>query len=211
MLGPGSIGHHAMLHGCTVGDGSLVGIPAVILNRVVIGRHCLIGANALIPEGRIIPDRSLVLGSPGRVVRQLSDEEVAGLMRSAAGYVEKSRIYRDSLVAVERDPATAALARTNVRATGLAVQVVAAAVEGYLVGGGRPFDVVWFDPPYDVPNRVVERQVGLVAASWLAPDGLVVVERSARDMPFAWPDVLGARWHRRYGETTLYFATKEPA
>ena len=115
------------------------------------------------------------------------------------------------VVAVERDPATAALARTNVRATGLAVQVVAAAVEGYLVGGGRPFDVVWFDPPYDVPNRVVERQVGLVAASWLAPDGLVVVERSARDMPFAWPDVLGARWHRRYGETTLYFATKEPA
>ena len=115
------------------------------------------------------------------------------------------------VVAVERDQATAALARTNVRATGLAVQVVAAAVEGYLVGGGRPFDVVWFDPPYDVPNRVVERQVGLVAASWLAPDGLVVVERSARDMPFAWPDVLGARWHRRYGETTLYFATKEPA
>ena len=53
--------------------------------------------------------------------------------------------------------------------------------------------------------------MGLVAASWLAPDGLVVVERSARDMPFAWPDVLGARWHRRYGETTLYFATKEPA
>lgn len=95
-----TIGHHAMLHGCTVGDGSLVGIHAVILNRVVIGRNCLIGANALIPEGRVIPDRSLVLGSPGRVVRQLTDEEVEGLMRSAAGYVDKSRLYRDSLQAV---------------------------------------------------------------------------------------------------------------
>lgn len=98
-----TIGHHAMLHGCTVGDGSLVGIHAVILNRVVIGRNCLIGANALIPEGRVIPDRSLVLGSPGRVVRQLTDEEVEGLMRSAAGYVDKSRLYRDSLQAVPRD------------------------------------------------------------------------------------------------------------
>ncbi|MCR6666992.1 MAG: gamma carbonic anhydrase family protein [Methyloversatilis sp.] len=97
-----TIGHHAMLHGCTVGDGSLVGIHAVILNRVVIGRNCLIGANALIPEGRVIPDRSLVLGSPGRVVRQLTDEEVDGLMRSAAGYVEKSRLYRDSLQAAPR-------------------------------------------------------------------------------------------------------------
>ena len=98
-----TIGHHAMLHGCTVGDGSLVGIHAVILNRVVIGRNCLIGANALIPEGRVIPDRSLVLGSPGRVVRQLTDEEVEGLMRSAAGYVDKSRLYRDSLQAVPGD------------------------------------------------------------------------------------------------------------
>ncbi|MFX7329487.1 hypothetical protein ABTI69_22100, partial [Acinetobacter baumannii] len=69
----------------------------------VIGRNCLIGANALIPEGRVIPDRSLVLGSPGRVVRQLTDEEVEGLMRSAAGYVDKSRLYRDSLQAVPRD------------------------------------------------------------------------------------------------------------
>jgi carbonic anhydrase/acetyltransferase-like protein (isoleucine patch superfamily) len=97
-----TIGHHAMLHGCTVGDGSLVGIHAVILNRVVIGRNSLIGANALIPEGRVIPDLSLVLGSPGRVVRQLTDEEVDGLMRSASGYVEKSRLYRDSLQAVPR-------------------------------------------------------------------------------------------------------------
>ncbi|WP_374335200.1 gamma carbonic anhydrase family protein [Methyloversatilis sp.] len=98
-----TIGHHAMLHGCTVGDGSLVGIHAVILNRVVIGRHCLIGANALIPEGRVIPDRSLVLGSPGRVVRQLSDEEVVWLMQSAAGYVEKARLYGASLKSARRD------------------------------------------------------------------------------------------------------------
>lgn len=115
------------------------------------------------------------------------------------------------VVAVERDRATASLARTNARSTGLAVDVVAAAVDAYLAGAGRPFDVVWFDPPYDVPNTVVERHIARVAESWLAPDGLVVVERSARDMPFAWPEVLGTRWDRRYGETTLYFATKEPA
>ena len=98
-----TIGHHAMLHGCTVGDGSLVGIHAVILNRVVIGRNCLIGANALIPEGRVIPDRSLVVGSPGRIVRELSDEEVAALMSGSAQYVEKARHYRTGLKVVPRD------------------------------------------------------------------------------------------------------------
>ncbi|WP_018410268.1 gamma carbonic anhydrase family protein [Methyloversatilis thermotolerans] len=92
-----TIGHHAMLHGCTVGDGSLIGIHAVVLNGAVIGRHCLIGANALIPEGRIIPDRSLVLGSPGKVVRTLGDDEVERLMRSASGYVDKAALYRDTL------------------------------------------------------------------------------------------------------------------
>lgn len=89
-----TIGHHAMLHGCTIGDGSLIGIKAVVMNRAVIGRNCLIGANALIPEGRVIPERSLVVGSPGRIVRELTDEEVAALMEGSAQYVAKAKLYR---------------------------------------------------------------------------------------------------------------------
>ena len=94
IIGPSvSVGHLVMLHGCTIGEGSLVGIKSVILNQAVIGRECLIGANSLIPEGKIIPDRSLVIGSPGKVVRTLSDEEVAGLYRSAAQYVDNAQRY----------------------------------------------------------------------------------------------------------------------
>ncbi|MDP2132365.1 MAG: gamma carbonic anhydrase family protein [Sulfuritalea sp.] len=89
-----TVGHLVMLHGCTIGDESLIGIKSVILNRAVIGRHCIIGANSLIPEGKVIPDRSLVMGSPGKVVRQLSDEEVARLVPAAHGYVENARRYR---------------------------------------------------------------------------------------------------------------------
>jgi carbonic anhydrase/acetyltransferase-like protein (isoleucine patch superfamily) len=89
-----TVGHQVMLHGCTIGDESLIGIKSVILNRAVIGRHCIIGANSLIPEGKVIPDRSLVMGSPGKVVRQLSDEEVARLVPAAQGYVENARRYR---------------------------------------------------------------------------------------------------------------------
>jgi carbonic anhydrase/acetyltransferase-like protein (isoleucine patch superfamily) len=92
-----TVGHMAMLHGCTIGQGSLIGIKAVVLNRAQIGNHCLIGANALIPEGKLIPDRSLVLGSPGKVVRQLTDEEVARLLASARHYVDNWRRYRASL------------------------------------------------------------------------------------------------------------------
>jgi carbonic anhydrase/acetyltransferase-like protein (isoleucine patch superfamily) len=88
-----SVGHQAMLHGCTIGDGSLVGIKALVLNHAVIGRDCLIGANALVTEGKIVPDRSLVLGSPGKVVRTLSDEEISGLRAIAAHYVENARHY----------------------------------------------------------------------------------------------------------------------
>jgi carbonic anhydrase/acetyltransferase-like protein (isoleucine patch superfamily) len=92
-----TVGHMAMLHGCTVGEGSLIGIKAVVLNRAVIGAHCLIGANTLIPEGKVIPDRSLVIGSPGRVVRQLTDEETARLLASARHYVDNWRRYRTGL------------------------------------------------------------------------------------------------------------------
>jgi carbonic anhydrase/acetyltransferase-like protein (isoleucine patch superfamily) len=92
-----SVGHQAMLHGCTIGDGSLIGIKALILNHAVIGRECLIGANALVTEGKVIPDRSLVMGSPGKIVRTLSDEEVAGLRAIAAHYVANARRYLTDL------------------------------------------------------------------------------------------------------------------
>jgi carbonic anhydrase/acetyltransferase-like protein (isoleucine patch superfamily) len=88
-----TVGHMVMLHGCTIGDGSLIGIKAVILNHAVIGRECLIGANTLIAEGKRIPDRSLVVGSPGKVLRPLTDDEVARLRRMAGQYVENARRY----------------------------------------------------------------------------------------------------------------------
>lgn len=91
-----TVGHLAMLHGCTVGEGSLIGIKAVVLNRAIIGKHCLIGANSLIPEGKVIPDRSLVMGSPGKVIRELTDEEVDNLLRSAQSYMNNwKRFSRD--------------------------------------------------------------------------------------------------------------------
>ena len=95
-----SVGHLVMLHGCTIGEGSLIGIKSVVLNRAVIGRDCLIGANALITEGKVIPDRSLVLGSPGKVVRQLTDEEVAQQRWIADHYVENARRYLSELRAM---------------------------------------------------------------------------------------------------------------
>ena len=84
-----TIGHQAMLHGCTIGDGSLIGIQAVILNGAVIGKGCLVGAGAIVTEGKVFPDRSLILGAPARVARVLSDEDVEKLLRSAATYVER--------------------------------------------------------------------------------------------------------------------------
>lgn len=97
-LGRGvTVGHKAMLHGCEIGDHSLIGIGSVILNRARIGKHCIIGANALVAEGKVIPDRSLVLGTPGRVVRPISDDDIAALERSAAHYVEKGQQYLESL------------------------------------------------------------------------------------------------------------------
>jgi carbonic anhydrase/acetyltransferase-like protein (isoleucine patch superfamily) len=89
-----TIGHHAMLHGCSVGEGSLIGIKSTILNHAKIGKHCLIGAHALITEGKEIPDRSLVMGSPGKVIRQLTDEEVQRLMENALHYVKNFQRYR---------------------------------------------------------------------------------------------------------------------
>ncbi len=91
-----TIGHLVMLHGCTIGDGSLIGIGSIILNRTRIGKNCLIGANTLIPEGKDIPDYSMVLGSPGKVVRTLTEEESAALQLSSDSYVENwKRFSRD--------------------------------------------------------------------------------------------------------------------
>ena len=86
-----TIGHNAILHGCTIGDNSLVGMGATVLNHVVIGRNCLIGANALVAEGRVIPDNSLVVGMPAKVARTLDDESAAKLASSAERYVLKDR------------------------------------------------------------------------------------------------------------------------
>jgi carbonic anhydrase/acetyltransferase-like protein (isoleucine patch superfamily) len=97
-----SIGHQAMLHGCTIGDGSLVGIGAIVLNHAVIGRGCLIGAGALIPEGRIFPDGVLVVGTPGKVMRELTPEEREGLLENAGIYVQRSKLYREKLKLDER-------------------------------------------------------------------------------------------------------------
>ena len=92
-----TVGHLVMLHGCTIGDGSLIGIGSIVLNRAVIGRYSIVGANTLIPEGKVFPDRVLIVGSPGKVVRELNDEEVARLAHSAAHYVENARRYRRDL------------------------------------------------------------------------------------------------------------------
>lgn len=83
-----TIGHQAMLHGCSIGDNSLIGIHAVVLNRAVIGKNCIIGANALIPEGKVIPDNSVVMGSPGKIVKTLDDAGAAKLTQSALHYAE---------------------------------------------------------------------------------------------------------------------------
>ena len=92
-----TIGHKAMLHGCTIGDGSLIGMKSVILNGAKIGRNCLIGANALVTEGKEIPDNSMVLGSPGKVVRDLTPEQIEGLRKSALHYVENARRFKADL------------------------------------------------------------------------------------------------------------------
>ena len=93
-----TIGHKVMLHGCSVGDGTLIGINSVVMNGAKIGKGSLIGANSLIAEGKEIPEGVLVLGSPGKVVRQLKPEEQAYLLTIARGYVERSKWYKRELV-----------------------------------------------------------------------------------------------------------------
>ncbi len=92
-----TVGHKVMLHGCQIGDNSLIGIGAVILNQAVIGKNCLIGANTLIPEGKVIPDGSLVMGQPGKVVRELTEAQIAALTLSAQHYVQNWKRYAEDM------------------------------------------------------------------------------------------------------------------
>ncbi|WP_201606368.1 gamma carbonic anhydrase family protein [Psychrobacter immobilis] len=95
-----TIGHLAMLHGCEVGDNSLIGIGAVVLNNVKIGKNCLIGAKALITEGQVIPDNSLVMGAPAKVVKTLTDEQAAMLKMSALHYAERCQKFKTGLTEI---------------------------------------------------------------------------------------------------------------
>ena len=96
-----TIAHKVMLHGCTVGDNSLIGIQAVILNGAVIGRNCLVGAGALVTEGKHFPDGSLIIGTPAKVARPLTEAEIAGLRQSAASYVQRSHNFRQQLKRID--------------------------------------------------------------------------------------------------------------
>ena len=92
-----TIGHHAIIHGCTIGDNSLIGMGATVLNGAKIGNNCLVGANALVTEGKEIPDNSLIVGSPAKAIRTLDDTAVAALRKSAAHYVERWKLYARDL------------------------------------------------------------------------------------------------------------------
>ncbi len=92
-----TVGHQVMLHGCTIGDGSLIGMNAVVLNRALVGKNCLIGANALVTEGMVVPDGSLVLGSPAKVIKPLSSAAIAGMHEGTQSYIDKIDLYRDHL------------------------------------------------------------------------------------------------------------------
>jgi carbonic anhydrase/acetyltransferase-like protein (isoleucine patch superfamily) len=95
-----TVGHMVMLHGCQIGDGTLVGIGSIILNEAVIGKNCLIGANCLITEGKEIPDNSLVMGAPGKVVREISPEQAAMLRAGSLHYVENWKRYRREMASI---------------------------------------------------------------------------------------------------------------
>ncbi|HEX3914917.1 MAG TPA: gamma carbonic anhydrase family protein [Steroidobacteraceae bacterium] len=95
-----SIGHQAMMHGCTVGEGSLIGIQAIVLNGAVIGKSCLVGAGALITERKVFPDGCLIIGAPAKAVRELTAEEREGLLEVAANYAQRGEHYRRQLHAL---------------------------------------------------------------------------------------------------------------
>jgi carbonic anhydrase/acetyltransferase-like protein (isoleucine patch superfamily) len=92
-----TVGHQAMLHGCTIGEGSLIGIQAVVLNGAKIGKNCLVGAGALVTEGKEFPDNSLIIGAPARVARTLSEEDIARMQRNASNYVARGQLFKQQL------------------------------------------------------------------------------------------------------------------
>lgn len=96
-----TVGHMVMLHGCTIGDGTLIGMGGIVLNNASIGKNCLIGAGALIPEGKVIPDNSLVVGSPGRIVHELTEKHIERIAHSAEHYVGKALHYSEFLKELE--------------------------------------------------------------------------------------------------------------
>ncbi|MBB3269779.1 carbonic anhydrase/acetyltransferase-like protein (isoleucine patch superfamily) [Pseudomonas sp. OG7] len=95
-----TIGHQAMLHGCTIGDGALIGIQAVVLNGAVIGNNCLVGAGAIVTEGKVFPDNSLILGAPAKVVRELTPDAIAAMRRNATEYVGKGQAFKEKLIRI---------------------------------------------------------------------------------------------------------------
>jgi carbonic anhydrase/acetyltransferase-like protein (isoleucine patch superfamily) len=99
-----TIGHSAIVHGCSIGDNTLIGMGATVLNGARIGKNCLIGANALITEGKVIPDNSMVVGAPGKVIREIDDEGVRNLAASAERYVKNARRFAAGLVDVTARP-----------------------------------------------------------------------------------------------------------
>lgn len=96
-----TVGHQAMLHGCTIGDGCLIGIQAVVLNGAVIGENSLVGAGAFIKEGAVFPANSLIVGSPAKVVRELSEDAIAGLKKNAQSYVERAKLHGQELKRID--------------------------------------------------------------------------------------------------------------
>jgi carbonic anhydrase/acetyltransferase-like protein (isoleucine patch superfamily) len=98
-----TVGHQAMLHGCTIGDGALIGIQAVVLNGARIGKNCLVGAGALVTEGKEFPDNSLIVGSPAKAVRQLDDAAIARMRAGTDGYVERAQLFKTQLKRVTQE------------------------------------------------------------------------------------------------------------
>ena len=96
-----TVGHQAMLHGCTIGDESLIGMQAILLNGAQVGRHCIIGAGALVTGNTVIPEGSMVLGSPAKVVRPLKPEEIEMIRQAAAGYVDRAKLFKTELIALD--------------------------------------------------------------------------------------------------------------
>ena len=96
-----TIGHQAMLHGCTVGDDSMIGIQAIIMNKAVIGKNCIVGAGSVVLTGKIFPDRSLILGSPAKVLREVTDEEIEFILWNADDYIKRQRTYKTNLHALD--------------------------------------------------------------------------------------------------------------